>query len=191
MECPWAAPQERCCLPTERAQAIVSTVWARASSTVVTVGSVLAMSFSSDSTAQRRAESLILEAVEAMLGVALHPQRLRLAAGAVVDVDGFTEDESAIVEVFAHQGKLKAGQRHKIATDVLKLITIAHERTPAPTLILAFGDPDIKRLLGDKSWLTAAINAWGIKVVVAPLDASARAEIRLAQARQVMVNPSE
>jgi hypothetical protein len=101
------------------------------------------MSFSSDSTAQRRAEGLILEAVAQEVGVSLHPQRLQLVSGAVVDVDGVAADESVLVEIFAHQGQLKGGQRHKIAGDALKLITIARERTPPPVLILAFGDPDI------------------------------------------------
>ena len=149
------------------------------------------MSFSSDSTAQRRAGGLILEAVAREVGVSLRPQRLELVSGAVVDVDGVAEDESVLVEIFAHQGQLKGGQRHKIAGDALKLITIARERTPPPTLILAFGDPDIVRFFGGRSWLAAAINAWGIKVVVAELDVTARDEIRVAQARQVMVNPSE
>ena len=149
------------------------------------------MSFSSDSTAQRRAEGLILEAVARKVGVSLSPQRLELVSGAVVDVDGVAEDESVFVEIFAHQGQLKGGQRHKIAGDALKLITIARERTPPPTLILAFGDPDILRFFGGKSWLAAAINAWGIKIVVADLDVSAQDEIRLAQTRQKMVNPSE
>jgi hypothetical protein len=149
------------------------------------------MSFNSDSEAQRRAESLILNAVALEVGVALRPRRLELANDAVVDVDGVADDESVLVEIFAHQGQLKGGQRHKIAGDALKLTTIARERTAPPRLILAFGDPDILRFFKGKSWLAAAINAWGIKIVVAELDVAARDEIRVAQARQVMVNPSE
>jgi hypothetical protein len=149
------------------------------------------MSFSSDSTAQRHAECLILEAVAQKVGVSLHPRRLNLVSGAVVDIDGVADDESVLVEIFAHQGQLKGGQRHKIAGDALKLITIARERNPPPTLILAFGDPDILRFFAGKSWLAAAINAWGITIVVAELDVTARDEIRVAQARQVMVNASE
>jgi hypothetical protein len=149
------------------------------------------MSFSSESTAQRRAEGLILKAVAQEVGVPLQPQRLELESGAVVDVDGVAEDESVLVEIFAHQGQLKGGQRHKIAGDALKLITIARERNPPPLLLLAFGDPDILRFFAGKSWLAAAIDAWGIKIVVADLDITAREEIRVAQARQVMVNPSE
>ena len=36
-----------------------------------------------------------------------------------------SDDESVLVEVFAHQGQLKGGRRHKIAADALKLITLA------------------------------------------------------------------
>jgi hypothetical protein len=40
-----------------------------------------------------------------------------------------------------------------------------------------------------RSWLGAAVVAWGIDVVGAELDDSLREGIRPAQARQVMINP--
>jgi hypothetical protein len=97
----------------------------------------------SDSAAQRRAERLILDEVERTVGRSLSPTRLTLAGGASVDV--VAEDESVLVEVFAHHGALKGGQRHKIATDVLKLITIAREREPKPRMVLAFAEPRLAR----------------------------------------------
>lgn len=141
------------------------------------------MSFSSDSSTQRSAEQLILDAVAREIGVPLHPERLSLEGGAVVDVDGVAADESVFVEIFAHQGQLKGGQRHKIAGDALKLITIARGRTPAPVLILAFGEPAMLKFLEGKSWLAAAANAWGIRIVIAELDEAVRNGIRDAQAR--------
>jgi hypothetical protein len=47
--------------------------------------------------------------------------------GASVDVDGVAEDGSVLVEVFAHQGPLKGGRRHKIATDIPQA---HHDRAP-------------------------------------------------------------
>jgi hypothetical protein len=108
----------------------------------------------------------------------------------VVDVDGVATDESVLVEVFAHQGQLKGGQRHKIAGDALKLITIAHEKEPPPRLVLAFADPQIATFFAGRGWLAAAVNAWRIEVIVAELDDAVREGIRGAQARQLMVNPS-
>jgi hypothetical protein len=148
------------------------------------------MNFASESSTQRDAERLILDAVAQSVGAELAPKRLTLNGGAVVDVDGVAPDESVLVEVFAHQGPLKGGQRHKIAGDALKLITIARERKPVPRLLLAFGDPNITTFFAGKSWLAAAINAWQIEIIVAELDDAVREGIRGAQARQVMVNPS-
>lgn len=58
-----------------------------------------------------------------MVGVELTPRSLRLGGGARVDVDGVAPDESVFVEIFAHQGRLKGAQFHKVARDALKLIT--------------------------------------------------------------------
>jgi hypothetical protein len=62
----------------------------------------------SDSTVQREAEALIRALVEARLG-ALPSTKVRLDNGGDVQVDGVAADESAFVEIFAHQGKLKGG----------------------------------------------------------------------------------
>lgn len=147
------------------------------------------MKSASDSSAQQAAERLILDAVAHSVGVELCPRRLTLVGGAVVDVDGVAADESVLVEVFAHQGELKGGQRHKIGGDALKLITIARGRVPAPRLVLAFADPAMTTFFAGKSWLAAAVIAWDIEVVVAELDDAVREGIRTAQARQVMINP--
>jgi hypothetical protein len=66
---------------------------------------------------------------------------LRLDGGARVDVDGMSPDETIFVEVFAHQGRLKGAQFHKVARDALKLVTLARSRS-ASRLIIAFGDAD-------------------------------------------------
>lgn len=112
-----------------------------------------------------------------------------LTTGAYVDVDGVADDKSVLVEVFAHQGVLKGGQRHKIATDILKLITIAQDRSPRPRLVLAFADPGLATWAAGTSWLAAAIASWHIDVFTADLDDSVRTGIRDAQAAQTMVNP--
>jgi hypothetical protein len=144
----------------------------------------------SDSAPQRAAERLILDEVERAVGRSLSPTRLTLAGGASVDVDGVAEDQSVLVEVFAHQGALKGGQRHKIATDVLKLITIAREREPKPRMVLAFAEPRLVEWSAGASWLAASIASWGVEVIVVEIHASVRSQIVAAQARQIMVNPA-
>ncbi len=139
------------------------------------------------------AEREILDKVERRLDVG-RLEHCRLAvdgSSACVDVDGVSADESVLVEVFAHQGPLKAGQRHKVATDALKLITLAKGRVPTPRLVLAFADPEGAKWTDGQSWLAAALKVWGIEVVTVKLDARATENLRLAQVRQMMVSPSD
>ncbi len=74
------------------------------------------MTHASSSQEQLDAEPLILADVSNHFGcVQLKPRSLCLENGARVDVDGVAEDESVLVEVFAHQGALRGGQIHKVA----------------------------------------------------------------------------
>lgn len=143
----------------------------------------------SDSREQRLAEPLILAGVGNELGVELAPRSLQLEHGARVDVDGVASDDSIIVEIFAHQGRLRGGQFHKVARDALKLITLKRTR-PTAQLVLAFADPDAAACVTGASWLAEALRAWDITVLVVELEHDIRAGLRAAQVRQVMVNPS-
>jgi hypothetical protein len=138
-----------------------------------------------DSPERRRPISLT--AVANQLGVTLTPRRLALPGGATADVDGVTSDESVLVEVFAHRGALKGGQRGKIARDALKLITLGQHR-PGARLILALADEAAAKPLRAKSWLAEALSTFKVEVLVVDLDPEVRAGIRAAQVRQVMVN---
>src|SRR4051812_30215059 len=143
----------------------------------------------SDSSEQQAAEELIRSQVAAHLGKELRSATLYLERGAAVQVDGAAADESAFVEIFARQGALKGGQRHKVATDALKLITLGRSR-PNATLIIAFGDPEAAAYATKGTWMAEALATWGVTALVVELDDSIRDGIRAAQARQVMVNPS-
>ena len=143
----------------------------------------------SDSHEQRSAEPLILAGLASELGVALAPRSLTLEGGARVDVDGVAEDGSIFVEIFAHQGRLKGGQIHKVARDALKLVTLARNRGN-PRLIIAFGDQAAADRVTGKSWLAEALRTWDIEVRIVKLDDAVRDELRAAQTRQIMVNPS-
>ena len=114
------------------------------------------MGHQSDSLEQRTAEPLILAGVSKLLGVELAPRSLRLDRGARVDVDGVAPDESVFVEIFAHQGRLKGGQSHKVARDAMKLITLRRSR-PGSKLIIAFGDPEAATCVTGASWLAEAL----------------------------------
>ena len=94
------------------------------------------MPHDSDSAVQREAERLAREKVGETIGKKLTPATVRLDSGASVQVDGVAGDESVFAEVFAHQGALKGGQKHKVAQDALKLITIGRSRPDAELLMV-------------------------------------------------------
>jgi hypothetical protein len=110
------------------------------------------MAHDSDSLEQRTAEPLILAGVSQAVGVPLAPRSLTLPEGARVEVDGVAEDESVLVEIFAHQGRLKGGQFHKVARDALKLATLKRTR-PHARLVIAFGDAEAAACVTAGGWL--------------------------------------
>jgi hypothetical protein len=117
------------------------------------------MAHQSDSHEQQTAEPLIRAGVSAAVGVELTPRSLHLDGGARVDVDGVAPDESVLVEIFAHQGRLRGAQFHKVARDALNLITLGRSRIGS-RLIIAFGAPDTAACVSASSWLAEALRTW-------------------------------
>jgi|GEM_PF-945402 len=142
----------------------------------------------SDSATQRYAEALIREMLADAFGVELKPKSVMLGERATVALDGASPDESVLVEIFARQGTLKAGQKQKVKGDALKLITLAQTR-PGVRLVLAFGSEDAARFALEASWVAEALRIWGVEVFVAELEPDVRSGLHAAQARQIMVNP--
>ena len=112
----------------------------------------------SDSAVQRRAEQRILELAGQLLGVELtHRPRaeanMTVPDEARVDVDGYCPDPGIYAEVFARQGTLKGGQVHKVAQDVLKLVTIRRCLAPTARLCMVFADEAAAATLRGPGWL--------------------------------------
>lgn len=149
--------------------------------------SVMFVAHASDSTEQRGAEASIIAAASRYVGIALSPASLRLPGGARIDVDGASADGSVVVEAYAHQGALRGAQFHKVARDMLKLITLARAR-PETRLVLAFADAEAARCVTNASWLAEAASLWSVEVFVADVPDDVRAAVSAAQIRQVMVN---
>jgi len=137
--------------------------------------------------AHEKAEKLIRKRLSKKLDVDLTPQQLSLDGGAHVDVDGVGPDESVLVEIFAHQGGLKGGQRRKIMGDALKLITLGRSR-PATKLIIAFCDQEAAD--GVVGWLAEALDAWGVERRVVKLPDKVCADLRAERRHLKMVYPS-
>ena len=147
------------------------------------------MAHPSDSSVQVEAEAIIRDKVAALLGTALAPATVTFNTGAPMQVNGAAVDESVLIEIFARQGRLKAGQQKKVALDAFKLITLRRSR-PDARLILAFADADAAASARGNGWLAQALAIWGVEVLIVDLDDELRDEIRAAQRLQDMRNVS-
>ena len=92
-----------------------------------------------------------------------------------------------LVEIWAHQGKAKSAQKHKVMTDVTKLVfarslLLASEQSSC-RLILCFTD-ELAAHFKRGSWMAQAIKSAGIEIVVIDLPEELRERIRIAQTRQ-------
>jgi hypothetical protein len=93
------------------------------------------------------------------VGKELRSSTITLASGAKVQVDGADFGESVFVEIFADHGRLKGGQRHKVATDALKLITLGRSR-PDAQLTIAFADEEAAAYATRGTWMAEALASW-------------------------------
>ena len=143
----------------------------------------------SDSSVQRDAEIAILRTLSTELGVALAPCRLELAAGVHVHVDGFHAGPPAMLaEVFAHHGALRPGQRHKLMSDALKLVTVSKVLFGARARVVLVLADDTAAAGVRSGWRNAALGALGVEVKLVALPPDVAAKVRAAQATQSMVN---
>ncbi len=146
------------------------------------------MTKQNDSSEQQAAEAMIRRRVAEFLGTTLEPKRLTLGAGAGIQVDGVAPDNLAFVEIRARQGALKGGQKHKVANDALKLITLRRDY-PDARLAIVFADELAADYATKGTWMAEALAAWNVEVIVVEIDEEVRAGVRAAQVRQEMVSP--
>jgi hypothetical protein len=139
----------------------------------------------STAAAQIAAEAVILASLSETLERPLKQGVVLLMGDTEVKPDGVDDDRSVFVEVFAHIGRLKGGQRHKPSTDALKLIAI-RDAYPKARLILAFADEAAARSVS--GWKARVLEAHGIEVRAVELDQAEREKIEAAQVRQRMIN---
>ena len=139
------------------------------------------MPHASDSSAQRAAEPLIVDAVAAFVGVQLAAETIDLGDGVKVQIDGASADRSVLVEAYAHMGPLLSGQSRKLTTDAFKLVW-AGGRLGSKRLVIAVADVDAESyLLRPRVWLTAALRDSGVEVVRVSIDELAQTRVVDAQ----------
>ena len=140
----------------------------------------------SNSMEQQKSEILILNWLNIHLGTVMQPFSTTLSSGAQIKIDGYDPDNKVACEIYSRVGELKAGHRHKIATDILKLVWFEHQRGEALNQrIICFASDEAARILSSKSWLANAAKDFGVTFLVAQLDANTISNLLLAQQRQV------
>jgi hypothetical protein len=145
----------------------------------------------SDSSAQQNAEVVALELANIALSASLRPERLIFDRGVCVDVDGVDRAKCILCEVYCRLGALKAGQKHKIASDMLKLLLAESELGGTWRKVICLVDDAARRTIGGKSWQQAAAARLRFEVITVALPADVRERVRAAQARQNMKNVVE
>lgn len=143
----------------------------------------------SDSSVQQRAEALMAAQAEEKIGCVLERnRRLTVGDGVIVEPDLYSEEKHVVCEIFAHLGKLRVGQVHKLSQDILKMLLIdeclgiKHEKY----LVVAGEEADA--YLRGRSFIAESIRRFGIQVLKANLPGEVIKEIEAAQQRQIMVN---
>ncbi len=147
-------------------------------------GQIVGNPAAGDSAEQRRAESLMMEALNERLGIMLTQKRYSLAGGVWLEADGMNEDPFVLCEAWAHQGKPKSAQKNKVMTDALKLLYIEKMAGRLARKILLFSDDDATSPFRGNTWMAKALEAWNVEVQVVDLPAGVRAEVANAQKRQ-------
>jgi len=84
----------------------------------------------SSSHEQREIERYAFTEMERMLQVSLQSNpKLFLTEGVHIEPDFYSEQDKIVGEIFAHQGKTKGGQNHKVAQDILKMLLLEKNHT--------------------------------------------------------------
>jgi len=144
----------------------------------------------SDSAAQRVAEPFLISALARELGIPIEPGSPTGLGSPGVKLDGFSSEHRVLAEAYARHGVLKPAQRHKVATDVLKMVYVEQVLGGTWRKYLCFADEDARSCVLGSGWLADAACAFGVEARVYPLPLQVREAVIAAQKRQVMVNPT-
>jgi hypothetical protein len=139
------------------------------------------MPHASDSQVQLGAEVYARGEAAALLGCPLVPQRVMLADGAHVRIDGFHRGPPAtLVEINAHQGSMKGGQPNKLRADAFKLLALRAISFPGARLVLVVTCKEAESSFY-RGWTRNGLDALGVEVVCVTLNPEILAGIVTAQ----------
>ncbi|MDH5553510.1 MAG: hypothetical protein OEX82_09310, partial [Nitrosomonas sp.] len=141
----------------------------------------------SDSSEQQKAEGYMLTFLQDELGLNFDSNSV-LPINIGVKPDAIDPINKVIVEVYAHVGKVKGAQYHKIKGDILKLALIEKRLGTGWRKIICFASNEAAKYIRGKSWVAEAAKEFGVEVYVVELPEEQKNNIISAQKRQRMVN---
>jgi hypothetical protein len=116
--------------------------------------------------------------------VNLTKRSLDLPEGGRLELDGASDEPPIIVEAWAHIGRAKSAQKHKLMTDAFKLIFAAQFVSPNTRKILLLADPQAGNHLRGSSWMAQALKASRVEIRTVELAPEVVATLHEAQRRQ-------
>jgi len=139
----------------------------------------------SDSQAQRDAEQYILRVLSEEGGVPVHGESVCLKEGIHLVLNGCSRERCLLCEVYAHIGRTRGAQSHKIARDILKLTAAEHKLGGNWRKVLCFANEATAKTVRNESWLAAVAEELQITTRVIPLPPDLEARVIAAQGHQV------
>ena len=141
----------------------------------------------SNSAEQQYAERIIFESVEQRIGFKLQENpKLFLYGnkGTHIEPDFYSEEHSVIGEIFSHVGECKAGQTHKIAQDILKMLLFDDVKGIKHRKIFVVCDEKAYKRLRGNSYLAECIRRFDIEIMGIDVGTELKNTIAAAQKRQ-------
>ncbi|MGF0018848.1 hypothetical protein [Sporofaciens sp. SGI.106] len=143
----------------------------------------------SNSAEQQEAENFIANAVEEWLGCLFERNtKVYLSDGVHIEPDMYSEKDKIICEIYAHIGKLKVGQQHKISQDILKMLLLEKSKGVQFRKIIVVADERVEKYLKGESFIAESIRQFDVEIKRIPLAREIHDSVSKAQMRQVMIN---
>ena len=138
----------------------------------------------SDSSEQRRAGEVLIQALSSQLGIQLKEKILAMSNDCLVEIDGYSENPPILCEAWVHYGKPRGAQYNKIMKDAFKMLFVEKDQGKKYKKILLFCDEDAQKLFTERSWQAQCLRLHDIETKIHSLPKERETRIKKVQKRQ-------
>ncbi len=142
----------------------------------------------SSSLMQKTAESFLLMSLNSHIEKNLISTKLQLTNNISVQIDGIDFSGNAVCEIYARLGRLKGSQPDKIASDILKMLTIERLLSRNFDKHLVFASKEASSTVTGQKWLAKTVKEYDIHIHTFELPTHVQESLLQAQKKQKMVN---